>query len=196
RFLASATKLGTILCLSVVAGCVDSPSNTLSQTRAETSAAVDPSNSSYEVGNVKRYGAVGDGLADDTDAINRAILVASQAATENNSATVFLPSGIYRTSAPIRLREGVTLLGQGATYKTAPTYIGTVIMPLDSFDYPENGIIESYNVQAGGLQEFANIEKLRVQGNQQGGSVTGYGVYLKDVYVNSYLRDVTVADVS
>lgn len=195
-FLAGATELGTILGLAFVAGCVDSSSNTLSQTRAEISAAVTPNHLSYGAGNVKRYGAIGNGLVDDTDAINAAILVASQSATENNSATVFLPSGIYRTSAPIRLREGVTLLGQGATYKTDAAYTGTVIMPLDSFNQPNGGIIESYNVQAGGLQEFANIEKIRIQGNQESGSVAGYGIYLKDVYVNSYLRDVTVANVS
>ena len=46
--------------------------------------------------NVKDYGAVGDGLTDDTAAIQAAVTFAS-----NNSKAVYFPSGAYEISAPI-----------------------------------------------------------------------------------------------
>lgn len=60
--------------------------NFYAQTTAETSAAVTPTDYSYEPGNVKRYGAVGDGLTDDTDDIANAFLA---------NTSVFFPEGNY-----------------------------------------------------------------------------------------------------
>ena len=51
---------------------------------------------------VKRYGAVGDGETDDTDAIQRAI---------DENKTVFFPEGWYRISGTIHMREGSRLVG-------------------------------------------------------------------------------------
>ena len=50
------------------------------------------------------YGAVGDGQADDTEAIQRAI---------DGAQDVFLPKGIYRVSASLRLRADTRLFGLG-----------------------------------------------------------------------------------
>jgi hypothetical protein len=48
------------------------------QTAAEAAAFVTPSNTNYPVGNVKRYGATGNGATDDSAAINAAFAVANQ----------------------------------------------------------------------------------------------------------------------
>lgn len=66
--------------------------------------------------NVKDYGAVGDGVADDTAAIQATI----DAATAG--AAVLFPAGVYSVSAPIRLRGGLSYLGEGIG-----TASGTVI---------------------------------------------------------------------
>ena len=54
--------------------------------------------------NVKSYGAVGDGIILETDAINNAIIAASKA----GGGTVYFPKGSY-LSFSIRLRSNITL---------------------------------------------------------------------------------------
>ena len=54
--------------------------------------------------NVKHFGALGDGLTDDTKAIQNTIEACAQA----GGGTVFLPSGLYR-SDPLQLRSDLTL---------------------------------------------------------------------------------------
>ncbi len=66
--------------------------------------------------NVKDYGATGDGVTDDTAAIEAAI-TAAPAGT-----TVFFPAGVYLVSSPVRLRGGLSYLGEGIG-----TASGTVI---------------------------------------------------------------------
>ena len=57
--------------------------------------------------NVKDFGAVGDGVNDDTAAIQAAI----DAAEDNNGDLVFIPAGIYLVTSPIKLKSSVTLEG-------------------------------------------------------------------------------------
>jgi hypothetical protein len=56
--------------------------------------------------NVKDFGAVGDGVADDTAAIQSAI---NQAQIKGSS--LYLPAGIYRTTATINITAGVDIFG-------------------------------------------------------------------------------------
>lgn len=60
----------------------------------------------------KDFGAVGDGVADDTAAIQAAIN-----AMETVGGTVMLPTGIYRTTASLNMKYGVSLIGQGRSYR-------------------------------------------------------------------------------
>lgn len=71
-----------------------------------------------QVFNVKAYGAVGDGVTDDTAAIN-ACLAASLAA---GSGRVYFPpsSGRYMTSGGHVLFSGLIIEGQGGAYSTLP----------------------------------------------------------------------------
>lgn len=57
--------------------------------------------------NVRLFGAKGDGVADDTEAIQAAI----SSALEDRGGTVFLPAGTYLVTQPIALESGVSLVG-------------------------------------------------------------------------------------
>lgn len=59
--------------------------------------------------NVKDYGAVGDGVTDDTTAINNAI-----AALGANGGAVFFPAGDYRVEGTITLVDGLSLVGESS----------------------------------------------------------------------------------
>ena len=58
---------------------------------------------------VRSFGARGDGTADDSAAVQRAIDQAAQ-----TGAAAFVPAGTYRCPTPIELPAGVTLRGEGA----------------------------------------------------------------------------------
>lgn len=90
--------------------------------------------------NVKDFGAVGDGVTDDTSAIQAALDYAAQSVEEiiaNKvdvaTAKVFIPSGKYKTTATLTVGEGVTL--EGASQSTSiikPTHTGIGIQMGDS----------------------------------------------------------------
>ncbi|MDX8033059.1 glycosyl hydrolase family 28 protein [Lentzea sp. BCCO 10_0856] len=84
------------------------------------------------VHNVKDYGAVGNGSANDTAAINRAITAANSA----GGGTVRFPSGTYRSPNSIHLKSNVTIqLDSGATIMGAS---GT------GYDPPEDNPWDDY----------------------------------------------------
>ncbi len=62
-----------------------------------------------KVANVKDFGAVGNGIADDTTAITNAI-----ASLSVNGGAVYLPSGTYKTTGAITLSTGVNIFGDSA----------------------------------------------------------------------------------
>jgi len=70
------------------------------QTAAEIAAGVTPSNLQHPTLDVRRYGAVLDGAADDTQALGRAIAVAAQL----GGGEIAIPQGILRLTAPLLLR--------------------------------------------------------------------------------------------
>ena len=66
-----------------------------------------------ETVSVKDFGAVGDGVADDTAAINSAI-----EAQQTNGGAVRIPAGTYKISSTITLRRNVPFIGDGSTSVT------------------------------------------------------------------------------
>src|SRR4051812_33954083 len=83
---------------------------------ARAQAAPMPNAGPGTVFNIRSYGAIGDGKADDTSALNRAIEAASV-----QGGTVFIPSGSYACYS-IHLKSSVALyLDQGATILAAQT---------------------------------------------------------------------------
>ena len=68
-----------------------------------------------DMASVRDFGAVGDGVADDTAAINRALY--QLYCRENNTQirrSLFFPAGTYRTSSPIIIPTYAKLIGEGA----------------------------------------------------------------------------------
>lgn len=102
--------------------------------------AVDPAASAVRTYDVKAFGATGDGMTLDTDAINRAILAADTA----GGGTVFFPPGTY-LSASIRLKSNITLyLEAGSTIEAASEKVATFDPPEpnewgDKFHYQDFG---------------------------------------------------------
>ena len=83
---------------------------------------------SYGSINVRDYGAIGDGVSDDTSAIQTAI---SQGAFK----TVFFPSGLYRISAPLTASgiNNMRLVGESGTNTTIRLYgSGTLLALTDA----------------------------------------------------------------
>lgn len=58
--------------------------------------------------NVKLYGAKGNGIKDDTQAIQRAIDNSAKA-----PATIFFPKGVYRITSSIKSKTGISFKGEG-----------------------------------------------------------------------------------
>lgn len=68
-------------------------------------AAAGPTASDRDAGNVRRFGAIGDGTTDDSAAIQRAV---------NASTVVYFPAGDYLVRKKVDLRNGSSLVGDGA----------------------------------------------------------------------------------
>jgi len=75
------------------------------RTAAEKRAHIAPNNLNFASGDVRRYGAVADGVTDDSAAIQRAV---------DASLSVFFPSGNYLVRKKVDLRSGSSLIGDGA----------------------------------------------------------------------------------
>jgi hypothetical protein len=100
-------------------------------------------------------GAKGDGVANDTAAIQAAIAMALAAG--NGGAVVFLPAGTYKVSEDIDVPEGVVLNGAG---------VETVIIRWDiSAGDPANAVITSNLDGAYGLTSGIWVKNLRLDCN-------------------------------
>lgn len=72
----------------------------------------------------KAFGAKGDGVADDTEAVQKALV------SLKHGGIVNLPAGSYRLSAALKVPHGVTLLGEGARWENTATRL---IVPVNGF---------------------------------------------------------------
>ena len=91
--------------------------------------------------NVKDFGAKGDGATDDTQAIQAAIDAAASNAesvisdsVSLVSAAVYLPSGRYKTTTPIVVKQGVAIIGASMTSTTIEPSHSGVCMTLGGTD--------------------------------------------------------------
>ena len=82
--------------------------------------------------NVKSFGALGNGTADDTTAIQNAITAAE---ATGDGGIVYFPAGIYATTADLYISaSGIGLLGDvGAQQSVNDDTIGAIILPLSSW---------------------------------------------------------------
>ncbi|MDG5495961.1 glycosyl hydrolase family 28-related protein [Niveispirillum sp. BGYR6] len=122
---------------------------------------------------VRDFGAVGDGVADDTGAILAALAA---------HRSVFLPAGTYRTSATITLGYGQTLYGEGE---------GSVIQARASAYDPVN--LPEYPSQFNAVEMvdgYAALRNLRIVGGASGVKIYGRdGPAVKNVVENISIWD-------
>lgn len=71
-----------------------------------------------EIVSVKDFGAVGDGITDDTTAIQAAITYAQSLFYKSGGSTVFFPAGRYVTSNTLTVTRTINFLGEGSTTST------------------------------------------------------------------------------
>jgi hypothetical protein len=115
-----------------------------------------------ETVSVMDFGAVGDGVADDTAAVQAAIdsLPASTASGDPASyqtggGTVYFPPGVYRISSPIVTTHNVTLDGAGVNAATIKA-IGNIDVVQIAHKY---AVVADYTIQN------VNIKNLSIDGN-------------------------------
>jgi hypothetical protein len=88
------------------------------RTAAEIAAGVTPTNYAYPPGDVRRYGAVGDGVTDDGAAIQTAINVMAV-----GGGVVYLPASVYIFASPITLAKNVIYRGDGKSIDVAKSTV-------------------------------------------------------------------------
>jgi len=138
--------------------------------------------------NILWFGAKGDGIADDTDAIQKPIdLIRDRIFHEDplKSPVVYLPSGTYRITDSIGLKQTVSLEGEGARYgKSGGTEI---ICDFDDFTPPTDIYSNHYEVTLDKkpmlyndmhLLNFNKISRIRLNGNNK----DVYGLFFNEIY--------------
>jgi hypothetical protein len=124
-----------------------------------------------EIISVKDFGAVGDGIADDTIAIQNAI---------NSAGVVYLPKGTYNISKPLRLFANQGLIGESLTNTiirkttTTPDDYGTVPSRAGTDNYNVDSVI-SIIAQPNDFSRFNRLSNLSLSRASVGTS--SYSIY-------------------
>jgi hypothetical protein len=128
-----------------------------------------------EVISVKDFGAVGNGVADDTTAIQNAL--------NSGARTVFIPKGTYNITAPLQMSSGTNFIGEGGGQYDNGTVIKKATNTVGTGSNLTGLITDSYAVNAmlimthpDDLFAFNNtVEGIRFESV---GFVVEYGIYM------------------
>lgn len=152
---------------------------------------------------VKTFGAVGDGVNDDTQAINDAILIAFRC----GGGTVFFESGTYLTSAPITIMRGVSIVGAGKNNTIIKLNVGSNCNVMQTYRYNQNDV---YTGQSDYPMNFS-IEDLQIDGSATftydqendlytvSGNTSGCGIRIRGcryVVKNIYVHNIAKAGIT
>jgi hypothetical protein len=107
--------------------------------------------------NVRSYGALGNGVADDGAAIALAVVAATAA-----GGTVFFPAGVYRTTTTISVPPQVNILGVGVASKVAVDAAGAV--NLFEFTGSDSGTRSVRDLWLGAMNQVNNGILARIIG--------------------------------
>ena len=119
--------------------------------------------------NVKAYGAVGDGVTDDTVAIQ-----AAATASAVSGGTLFFPTGTYVVSSGITglNNSGITISGHGATISWTSTTPGEYLFAITE-ESSSAGVLNAANRQTG-----ERLWRIRLKGPFSGSPVAGGNQHL------------------
>jgi hypothetical protein len=134
--------------------------------------------------NVKGFGVKGDGVTDDTVAIQEAVnsLQANIGYEGISGGIIFFPPGEYRIKSPINITiPGVTVLGSGA--------FTTSIRPLP--DFTGESVFIFKVGQPFVINPGITIENLRIPMN----GVNAHGITIYQAYDNIYLNNIFIKEV-
>ncbi|KAI1278523.1 exo-1,3-beta-D-glucanase [Xylaria sp. FL0933] len=124
-------------------------------------------NDGYKVfRNVKDYGAVGDGITDDTAAINSAIKDQGRCGSNCGSSTVkpaivYFPSGTFLVSSPIIAYYNTQMIGNALslpTIKAAASFVGLGVISSDVYAGGDGASGEWYFNQNNFLRQLRNFK--------------------------------------
>ena len=141
---------------------------------------------------VKDFGAVGDGVTDDTAAIQAAIdafkgTFGSILQPLVSGVEIFIPEGIYLISSPLLLYSAITLRGEGPTSKivSASTFVGAELLTLK-----ELGLTGSNLRIAGAWIDNITFDSSATAGSQAAvsSSTTPVFLVLNNKFSNIYLN--------
>jgi len=122
------------------------------------------------------FGAVGDGVADDTAAIQAAVNAAQTA----NGATVSIPQGTYKISAPISIVSPVSIIGMAGGTVIAPNFAtGSVFQIVPPSAWPSN-----YGVTIANLNFIASV--VRTSGAYLSSNNGYYVTVTRCQFINGY----------
>lgn len=137
--------------------------------------------------NVRAFGATGNGVVNDYPAIAAAMAAAVASAPSGQwAATVYFPPGVYLIGcnpgcSPLILANGVRLKGDTAAntiIRAAPSFSSTALIK---------------NQTQNGLQEYAFIEGLQIDGNKDAGAICSEAVVSwGSLFINSYIKDTII----
>ena len=110
--------------------------------------------------NAASYGAMGDGVTDDTSAIISAMSACTSSATPNNGCTLYFPSGIYITTG-LTLRSYINMKGDGwgtSVIRLKPhTKSDVLSVPAGTFNFSIYGLTLDGDSHRGGTGNCLSI---------------------------------------
>ena len=109
---------------------------------------------------VLSYGARGDGITNDTDAINSAMSACTNGKIPNNGCTLYFPAGVYVTTG-LTLRSYITLKGDGwgtsVIRLKSQTASDVLTAPIDAFNFSIQSLTVDGNSGSGGTGNCLSV---------------------------------------
>jgi len=139
--------------------------------------------------NVKEYGAIGDGVADDTVALNRAF-----AAAEENKSTIWFPDGVYCITSNVRVYSNSRILfDNNAVLKVRRVTSGSFGPALCFGEYGNDNFANSYegthDVIIDNMQFDGGYDAEICTGTGHGGATIAVGACARITFSNCVFRN-------